>query len=66
MTVDQITRAARALEESCAATYSWLVAETTADLRMWAIEALNETAVRVLTLRGTPETFPGVGEYADR
>ncbi|MEP9364528.1 ferritin-like domain-containing protein [Nocardioides sp. CN2-186] len=66
VTVDQITRAARAVEESCAATYSWLVAETTADLRHWAIQALNETAVRVLTLRGTPETFPGVGEYADR
>jgi hypothetical protein len=30
------------------------------------IEAGNETAVRELTFRGTPETFPGAGEYADR
>ena len=34
--------------------------------RRWAIEALNETAVRELVLRGTPETFPGADEYADR
>lgn len=63
---ERITRVARQTEQSCATTYSWLVANTVDDLRRWAITALNETAVRVLTLRGTPEMFPGAGEYADR
>lgn len=62
----QIRRVARATEQSCATTYAWLVANTVDEMRRWAIRALNETAVRVLTLRGTPEMFPGAGEYADR
>jgi hypothetical protein len=63
---ERITRVARETEQSCATTYAWLVANTVDEMRRWAIEALNETAVRVLTLRGTPEMFPGAGEYADR
>jgi Domain of unknown function (DUF4439) len=63
---ERIARVARETEQSCATTYAWLVANTVDELRRWAIEALNETAVRVLTLRGTPEMFPGAGEYADR
>ncbi|KQW53479.1 hypothetical protein ASC77_04135 [Nocardioides sp. Root1257] len=62
----RIARVARETEESCATTYAWLVATTTDEMRRWAVRALNETAVRVLTLRGTPEMFPGAGEYADR
>ncbi|MFC6341817.1 DUF4439 domain-containing protein, partial [Nocardioides hankookensis] len=62
----RVARVARETEESCATTYAWLVAMTTTEMRQWAIRALNETAVRVLTLRGTPEMFPGAGEYADR
>ena len=62
----QVERAALDLERSCAATYASLVANTVDDRRRWAIEALNETAVRELVLRGTPETFPGADEYADR
>jgi len=62
----QIARVARATEQACATTYAWLVANTVDGMRRWAIKALNETAVRVLTLRGTPEMFPGAGEYADR
>jgi hypothetical protein len=62
----RIARVARETEEACATTYAWLVANTVDELRRWAIKALNETAVRVLTLRGTPEMFPGAGEYADR
>ena len=62
----QIARVARETEQSCATTYAWLVANTVDEMRRWAIRALNETAVRVLTLRGTPEMFPGAGEYADR
>lgn len=63
---ERIARVARETEQSCATTYAWLVANTVDEMRRWAIKALNETAVRVLTLRGTPEMFPGAGEYADR
>jgi hypothetical protein len=62
----QISRVAVATERACETTYAWLVANTVDEMRRWAIGALNETAVRVLTLRGTPEMFPGAGEYADR
>ena len=62
----QVERAGLALERSCATTYAYLVANTVDDRRRWAIGALNETAVRELVLRGTPETFPGADEYADR
>jgi hypothetical protein len=53
-------------EQACATTYAWLVAHTVDDERDWAIEALNETAVRELAFRGTPEMFPGADEHADR
>ena len=65
-TPGQVERAALDLERSCAATYAYLVASTAGGRRRWAIEALNETAVRELVFRGTPETFPGADEYADR
>lgn len=65
-TPDQITRAALATERSCATTYAWQVAGTATTWRRWAIEALHEAAVRELVFRGTPETFPGADEYADR
>jgi hypothetical protein len=63
---ERIARVARDTEQACATTYAWLVANTVDEMRRWAINALNQTAVRVLTLRGTPEMFPGAGEYADR
>lgn len=62
----RIKATALATERSCATTYAWLVANTVADERRWAIEALNEAAVRELAFRGTPEMFPGADEYADR
>ena len=65
-TAAQVARAALATERACAATYAYLVASTTAEQRRWAIGALNEAAVRELAFRGTPETFPGRDEYADR
>ncbi len=64
--VERVTRAALELERSCAETYAWLVANTVGPRRRWAVQALTSTAVRVLTFRGSPEIFPGVGEYADR
>ena len=63
---DGIAAAALALEQACAEVYAAAVAGTTADRRAWAVGALNDAAVRGLGLRGTPEMFPGAGEYADR
>lgn len=65
-TPDQVTRTALEVERGCATTYAWLVASTTGSTRRRAIAALNETAVRELVFRGTPEMFPGTDEYADR
>ncbi|MDF1602760.1 DUF4439 domain-containing protein [Nocardioides sp. YIM 152315] len=63
---DRIARVALETERACAATYAWLVANSVDETRRWAIGALNETAVRELAFRGTPEMFPGAGEHADR
>ncbi|MFC7494856.1 MULTISPECIES: DUF4439 domain-containing protein [unclassified Nocardioides] len=63
---DRIARVALDTERACATTYAWLVANSVDDTRRWAIRALNETAVRELAFRGTPEMFPGAGEHADR
>lgn len=65
-TADGVTSAALELERACAEVYAAAVASTTAERRTWAVGALNDAAVRELGLRGTPEMFPGAGEYADR
>jgi len=61
-----VARTARRVEDDCAATYATLVASTTAHRRRWAVDALQDAAVRVLAFRGTPEMFPGADEYTDR
>ena len=63
---EQVTRAARSIERRCATTYAWLVAHTVGGRRRWASTALTDSAVRVLTFRGSPEIFPGFGEATDR
>lgn len=63
---ERIARVALEVERACATTYAWLVAHVVDETRRWAIRALNETAVRELAFRGTPEMFPGAGEHADR
>lgn len=65
-TVDGLTSAALDLEGACAEVYAAAVAGTTGERRAWAVGALNDAAVRELGFRGTPEMFPGAGEYADR
>ncbi len=62
----QVTQAARAIERRCATTYAWLVAHTVGGQRRWASTALTDSAVRVLTFRGSPEIFPGLSEATDR
>ena len=65
-TTDAVTARALELERSCAATYAYLVANSPAAERRFAVNLLVQTAVRELAFRGTPETFPGSDEYADR
>lgn len=61
-----ITAAATALEQATATSYAALVADSTGSARAQAVGWLADSAIRVLALRGTPEMFPGAGEYADR
>jgi hypothetical protein len=61
-----VEAAALAVEQRCAATYADLVGRTTGRRRAWAIRALTDAAVRQLRFRGSPETFPGAGELANR
>ena len=65
-TPDAVTRTARGVEEGCAETYAYLVANSVGAKRRWAVEALTNAAVRGLVFRGTPEMFPGADEFADR
>lgn len=65
-TPGQVAAAALEVERACTATYAWLVGQTSAADRRWAITALTQTAVRELAYRGSPEIFPGAGEHADR
>jgi hypothetical protein len=64
--VDAVTDRALELERSCAETYVYLVANSPSAQRLLAVNLLKNTAVRELAFRGTPETFPGKDEYADR
>lgn len=64
-TTAEVAEAALDVERSCAETYGWLVASSTGRRRRWAVQALENAAVRGLTFRGSPEIFPGAGEYAD-
>ncbi|MBA3782483.1 MAG: DUF4439 domain-containing protein [Nocardioides sp.] len=56
---DQVRRSAIGVEESCAATYSSLVANSVRAQRRWAIIALTDAAVRQLSFGGAPQDFPG-------
>ncbi|GAA1524487.1 ferritin-like domain-containing protein [Nocardioides humi] len=59
-TPEGVTARARALEESAAATYAYLVASTTEDARTWAIDALLDAAVRGLGFGARPDRLPGL------
>ena len=53
---------AAATEERCAEVYAQQVAGTSGDQRRWAVEALRDAAVRLLTLGGSPDPWPGLRE----
>lgn len=55
-----LTRAALQVERRLAEVYGQQVASTSGSDRRWAIDALEDCAVRQLAFRGAPETFPGL------
>lgn len=55
-----VERAALEVERRCAATYVWLVEQTAGEDRQLAVAALQQTAVRALAYRGSPEILPGM------
>lgn len=61
-TTAQLRRAALETERRCAAVYADMVGSTSRAHRQWALQALDDTAVRELKFGGDPEAFPGVGE----
>ncbi len=61
-TVAQCLRAARVVEERCAESYASAVANTAKADRQWAIDALEDAAVRALGFGLPADPFPGVPE----
>jgi hypothetical protein len=61
-TTSQLRRAALLVEQRCTAVYADMVAATSGANRQWALDALEDAAVRLLGLGGEPEAFPGIGE----
>jgi hypothetical protein len=57
---DAVTRAALEVETRVAASYAWLVEQTTGEERRFAVTSLTDTAVRALAFRGSPEILPGM------
>jgi len=58
-TAAAVSRAALAVEVSCASTYAFLVASTVGPRRRWAASALRDAAVRELGFGGAPAPLPG-------
>ena len=61
-TTTELTAAALETEERCCAVYADMVGSTSGPNRQWAIDALNDAAVRLLGFGGAPDPFPGIGE----
>lgn len=62
MTAAELRRAARVTEERCAAVYADMVGSTARAARQWALDALEDAAVRSLGFGAAAEPFPGVAE----
>ena len=58
-TAVELNDAALQVERRIARTYGQLVESTAGAERRWALVALDDSAVRQLEFRGTPEMFPG-------
>ena len=55
----ELNNAALRVERRIARTFGQLIESTAGAERRWALVALDQTAVRQVELRGTPEMFPG-------
>ena len=62
VTSRQLRAAARVTEERCATGYAEAVGSTSRSDRAWLVEALSDTAVRLLGFGGPPSPWPGVPE----
>jgi hypothetical protein len=58
-TAPELNDGALPVERRIARTYGQLVESTAGAERRWALVALDDSAVRQLEFRGTPEMFPG-------
>jgi hypothetical protein len=61
-TLAGVARAAAELESRCAATYAFVVANTSGADRQWAVAALTRSAVRQVAFGHPPGPFPGAPE----
>ena len=57
-------RAAVEVEERCATTYAYVVANTSGADRTWAIGALTRSATRRVAFGAAPEALPGAADLA--
>lgn len=54
--------AARTVEERCCAVYADLVGSSSRAQRQWALDALEDAAVRLLGFGGAATAYPGIDE----
>ena len=59
---EELTAAALLLEQRCSAVYADMVGSTSGANRQWALEALEDAAVRSLSFGAEPDAFPGIAE----
>ena len=60
----EVERSVLDVEEGCLAHYSALVAESSAEVRAWAVTALQESAIATVGWGAEPSSFPGAPELA--
>jgi hypothetical protein len=58
----RLLQVAASTEARCAEVYAQQVAGTSGEQRRWAVDALRDAAVRLLTLGGRPTAWPGLRE----
>jgi predicted RNA polymerase sigma factor len=61
-TPEDLAAAAQVTERRCAAVYATTVAGTSRSERGWAVDALTDASVRLLTFGGSPDPWPGAEE----
>ncbi len=58
----QLEEVALQIEQRCTAVYADMVGSTSGANRQWALDALEDAAVRLLSFGGEPDPFPGLEE----